>query len=486
MNEQPRKVLHSLLNSTQPEYGRVLCEDPKRLRGLLLDFCASCHLEIKLLMYAMNERIPFDLNKFSNTLPIEVCLSRLTEQLHKDAGIDRDKARWAVEAWAFALGKIDEKEVSVETLPSRASNASPAPPARPATPVPSRPRPRPAPVSSSPGTPRHAHVPSARTPGAGTSRVAPVSTGLSVSSLRGKPALMLAGGGILLVSFMLIIAGLLFRHGSDTTDVNVNNEKLTNNRANSNDNINGDRNENKKLVAATPKTPDGMVSVPGGVFVMGNDSDGDELERPEHTVSVKPFFMDKNEVTCAEYAGFLQSSHYPKLPQGWTSKSCPPGQERRPVTGIEWLDANAYATAVGKRLPTEAEWEFAARGTDGRRYPWGNEWVPLAANVGRVLGHVNDVGQYPSGASRFDINDMAGNVWEWTASDLVTYSGKPLPAIVLRHGVAHNISFGKVIRGGSWQDDKQDVTTTLRRGYPPQGNYDYSNTGFRCVKDAVP
>jgi formylglycine-generating enzyme required for sulfatase activity len=257
-------------------------------------------------------------------------------------------------------------------------------------------------------------------------------------------------------------------------------------RKGGNSNLAGGNPNNTNSGRATPKAPQGMVYVPGGEFTMGNDMDGDTLERPAHKVRVGAFFIDKYEVTCAEYARFLRESGYPRLPDGWAGRDCPAGQERRPVSGVQWLDANAYANWAGKRLPLETEWEFAARGPGEWRYPWGNEWRPSAANVGGTLGRIADVGQYEAGASPYDVFDMIGNVWEWTASDLVTYSGKPLPATVSNHGVTVDVTFGKVIRGGSWQDTKEYATTTLRRGYPPEGDNDYSSTGFRCVKDVAP
>jgi formylglycine-generating enzyme required for sulfatase activity/Mg-chelatase subunit ChlD len=218
-------------------------------------------------------------------------------------------------------------------------------------------------------------------------------------------------------------------------------------------------------------TPPGMVYVPGGAFLMGRDN-GDEYERPAHTVTLKPFYIDAYEVTCEQYQVFIQATSY-AAPRGWLSGNYPGGSARKPVTGISWEDAKAYADWANKRLPTEEEWEYAARGTDGRLYPWGNEWKSGMANAASASGGLADVGSY-GGASPFGAYDMAGNAWEWTASTLQAYPGGRLP-IQDRQDL-------RVIRGGNWQSARGAATTTYRGAWPAI-NADYSNCGFRLVKD---
>jgi eukaryotic-like serine/threonine-protein kinase len=230
--------------------------------------------------------------------------------------------------------------------------------------------------------------------------------------------------------------------------------------------------------ASAQEAPPGMARVAGGAFMMGRN-DGDEYERPAHSVSVRTFFMDKYEVTCEDYARFLQGSNYPRVPAGWGGRSYPAGAARLPVTGVTWDDANAYARWAGKRLPTEDEWEFAARGTDGRRYPWGNEWRAGMANAdsdGEANKGLAEVGKY-GGASPSGLFDMAGNVWEWTASPFAPYPGGPsLNRIKMPEGAV------RVVRGGSWDSSKKFATTTYRGYWSVKDAR--PTVGFRCAKDA--
>lgn len=219
---------------------------------------------------------------------------------------------------------------------------------------------------------------------------------------------------------------------------------------------------------AVPSSPDGMVYIPGGQFLMGRD-DGDEYERPSFSVSVKPFFIDRTEVTNEDYQIFVNSTGH-RSPSHWNEGRFPDRQEKYPVFNVSWEDARAYAQWANKRLPTEEEWEFAARGADGRRYPWGETWIPANANAAGQKGAIREVGSFPQGASPFGVLDMAGNVWEWTASDLTSYTNKN---IILAEG--------KVIRGGAY-DVADDRVTTTYRGVVPEDKY-YDKTGFRCVRD---
>jgi formylglycine-generating enzyme required for sulfatase activity len=220
-------------------------------------------------------------------------------------------------------------------------------------------------------------------------------------------------------------------------------------------------------------TPAGMVYVKGGRFMMGRD-DGDEFERPAHEVVVRPFYIDKSEVTCEQYEKFVGAEGH-RPPPTWGGAKCPAGAARLPVTGVNWDDANAYARWNGKRLPTEEEWEFVARGEEGRLYPWGNRWEAGMANaMGDSGGGLAEVSKF-KGVSPLGVYDLIGNAWEWTASDLESYPGGRLPRVP--EGEL------KVIRGGSWREGEY-VTGSYRAYLKPHDDEDYSATGFRCARDA--
>lgn len=224
--------------------------------------------------------------------------------------------------------------------------------------------------------------------------------------------------------------------------------------------------------APTNTPPAGMAYVPGGEFMMGSDS-GDEYSRPAHVVSVKPFFIDITEVTNEDYKKFIDATGH-KPPPDWKAGTYRDGRAKFPVTGVRWNDADAFAKWAGKRLPTEAEWEFAARGTDGRIYPWGNEWQDGLANAGGRSKGFREAGQ--GGPSPFGLYDMAGNAWEWTASDAVEYPrGKAF---------AQQDKGKKILRGGSYIEDIETVRADYRGFYHPVRERDYGRTGFRCAKDA--
>jgi formylglycine-generating enzyme required for sulfatase activity/serine/threonine protein kinase len=255
-------------------------------------------------------------------------------------------------------------------------------------------------------------------------------------------------------------------------------------------------NSTSPVADASPKTsptslypegaaPEGMVYVLGGTLRVGRD-DGEENERPAHVVNVKPFFIDRTEVTNEQYQKFIDAGNYAP-PPSWQDKRFPEGKGALPVTDVTWEDANAYATWAGKRLPTEEEWEFAARGADDRHiYPWGEEWIADASNSKSDASdqrRLAPVGQFPKGASPFGALDMSGNAWEWTASDFKEYpGGKVNPPAGYR-----NL---KVMRGGTYDSPPKFATATLRRPYPgtrndwPDGaTPDYVKTGFRLAQD---
>jgi formylglycine-generating enzyme required for sulfatase activity len=225
-----------------------------------------------------------------------------------------------------------------------------------------------------------------------------------------------------------------------------------------------------------PTAPIGMVYVSGGTFMMGREV-GDDAERPPHQVTVAPFFINAYEVTNEEYEKFVKATNH-RPPSLWTDGTFPAANGRRPVTGVTWDDATEYARWAGGRLPTEEEWEFAARGTDGRLYPWGKDWRQGAANADGAAQAITDVGAYKSN-SPFGTADMVGNAWEWTASSFKAYPGRGLPSTQPTGDL-------RVIRGGCYESNKDYATTTYRAGWPARGAPTYDQTGFRLAKDIGP
>ena len=226
-----------------------------------------------------------------------------------------------------------------------------------------------------------------------------------------------------------------------------------------------------------------MVFVPAGEFTMGS-LDGDADEAPAHKVSLPAFYIDKFEVTHEQYAKFLTDiqSKLGRLtvqpPVDWPNGQMPQKLAKHPVVNVTFADAEAYAKWAGKRLPTEAEWEKAARGSDGRIFPWGNSTNKNASAWGEVgKEHTWPVGSFTNDVSPFGAMDMAGNVWEWTTSWYDAYPGNPIL----------ELTFGKkyrVVRGSGALEyyGKPSTRRCAQRGRSvPYGTFD--GLGFRCVMD---
>lgn len=229
------------------------------------------------------------------------------------------------------------------------------------------------------------------------------------------------------------------------------------------------RQSNATASTAAATSTDNMIFIPGGKFQMGRPG-GDEYETPVRTITVSPFFIARTEVTNQEYQRFVTETGH-RAPPHWQNGKFLANEANLPVVNVSWDDANDFAKWAGKRLPTETEWEFAARGTESRLYPWGNNWNPASANAARETGgRISEVGRYPNGASPFGVLDMCGNVWEWTSSNLLSYADNQVMAP------------GKVIRGGAFNVPSERATTTYRGVLPPERLGD--KTGFRLARDA--
>lgn len=251
---------------------------------------------------------------------------------------------------------------------------------------------------------------------------------------------------------------------------------------------------------AKAESPQGMKLIPGGDFrfvvngieIEGRDEEGVDVQYPwepsprryhDHFMTMHPFWMDTHLVTNDQYKKFLDATHYQpsdklNFLRDWHDGTYPDGWADKPVTWVSLEDARAYATWSGKRLPHEWEWQYAAQGRDGRKYPWGDTWKPEAvpASVtGRVLTPPEAVGAHPLGASPFGIEDMVGYVWQWTDE----YQDDHTRAAVLRGGSYYRPSSSIWYFPQAYRNDEHGKFLLMAPSEDRSGG-----VGFRCVMDA--
>jgi formylglycine-generating enzyme required for sulfatase activity len=234
------------------------------------------------------------------------------------------------------------------------------------------------------------------------------------------------------------------------------------------------------VITLTPD-PNSMVFIPAGEFLMGSNNDEDE--KPIHPVDLDAFWIDRTEVTNGNYAECVRAGVCP-APSSIRSEKREfyygnPNFVNYPVVSVSWEAANKYCNWIGKRLPTEAEWEKAARGTDGRMYPWGNDLPGTTLlNYKGDEGDTTQVGQYQEGASFYGALDMAGNVWEWASDwyDPNYYSNSPSS-----NPKGPKVGDYHVLRGGAWYSPEYNIRATARERYQPS-SFKLDIIGFRCAK----
>ena len=248
---------------------------------------------------------------------------------------------------------------------------------------------------------------------------------------------------------------------------------------------------------STPKPQDDMILIPTGEFLMGSteqevidawhQNDGGWKKEdyissyPQRKIVLADFYIDKKEISNGDYKMFVEATKR-AVPSIWDDQTL--NSPSQPVVGVDWNDADTYCRWLGKKLPSEAEWEKAARGTDGRAWPWGNIWDPTKDNHGNGTGYgfdESDGWKYTApvgtelGVSPYGVLNMAGNVYEWTADDFNAYPEND-------KYIQEDFEKGfKTLRGGAYDDGISEQRTSTRCGF--RKDYKDVDVGFRCVRD---
>jgi formylglycine-generating enzyme required for sulfatase activity len=263
------------------------------------------------------------------------------------------------------------------------------------------------------------------------------------------------------------------------------------------------------LIAFAKALDQSVIRIPAGEFVMGSNN-GRSDEKPEHSVYLDAFDIDRFEVTNAQYRRFLQAEGR-TAPPYWTGVEYPIGQADYPVVGVSWEEADAYCAWAGKRLPTEAEWEKTCRGTDGRTYPWGNEWDARRANVETTAPQAWPIdwsvawkslqaspiesethtlkpgGSYPDSASIYGLFDLVGNASEWVED---WYNWSDYQNLPTQNPRSMGPPWNHSLRGSSWFDPYGNTSWTPEMSRCSARNSSHETqdprVGFRCALSVIP
>ena len=253
------------------------------------------------------------------------------------------------------------------------------------------------------------------------------------------------------------------------------------------------------IIELAPDVRMEFIQIPAGKFIMGSDKSKDEDARddelPQHNVTLSAYWIGKHSVTNLQYQAFVQAKGV-SAPKHWQDGQIPAGKENHPVVNVSWLEAEAFcqwaserlragapaALAKKVRLPTEAEWEKAARGMDGRLYPWGDPAPTITmCNYTEVVKDTTPVGQYsPQSDSPYGCVDMAGNVWDWTAD---WYNPTYYQASPKRNPQGPETGQARVLRGGAMNSLDILIRCAARTRFAP--TLLYNNIGFRCAASKI-
>lgn len=438
-----------LLEQLLAEHGRGLIGQPKRLEALLRDHCPQHRREVNLLLMALSEGVPQELLQ---TASIDTaCERRLSFRLQTERALQPEAAVWAVRSWVECL------------QPSRSS----------ATSVPAPPVPSPAPAPSpAPTVPAQPVAPLSRV--APALSVAPPGSGGPVSPPRPRwIGYALSAGLVALMVFIVF----------PRPQTIMTNRRNSSARSTNSVSVQPPATAQRGDTWTNPRDGAEMVYIPAGDFIMGSNNNDDE--KPQHRVQLDSYWMYRHEVTVAQYRKFCQATgtSMPPAPSGGL-------QDKHPIVNVSWNDALAYCDWAGVELPTEAQWEGAARGTDGRTWPWGNKWDAKKCNTEENGPEsTTPVGAYPEGVSPYGCLDMAGNVWEWCADWYAPNyylsrrqarqggGGKNAPQ---RNPSGPSTGQYRVLRGGGWFSNSGNARCANRDSLTP--DFVVNFIGFRCAR----
>ena len=237
-----------------------------------------------------------------------------------------------------------------------------------------------------------------------------------------------------------------------------------------------DRLEERRIELQTTLNPLEMIEIPAGKCRIGTGTPGRPEENPEHLVSISRFYIDKYEVTNLQYKEFIEATAH-RAPTHWRNRTFPDARKaNHPVVNISWEDANSYAQWIGKRLPTEAEWERAALGDGREEYPWGKSPNVECANYDSPDSKTTEVTKFDRGKSTLGVWDMCGNVGEWVSDwyDKDYYDTSPD-----QDPPGASTGFQRVFRGGAFHENRMGIRGKSRHFAMPQASNDY--IGFRCA-----